>query len=78
MIAAGQPVAKTASRPAGGGRRFSLDWVGAVPFLAYAALFLLLPTVIVMIGAFFDKDGNLTLANLNYITRPFIVTASRS
>lgn len=72
--AAGQPVAITASRPLGGGRRLPLDWLGAVPFLGYVGLFLLLPTAIVIVGAFFSDSGP-TLANLSQVTQPFIITA---
>jgi putative spermidine/putrescine transport system permease protein len=73
--AAGQPVANTASRPLGGGRRLPLDWLGAVPFLAYVGVFLLLPTGIVVVGAFFSNSGP-TLANLRDVTQPFIITAA--
>ena len=72
--AAGQPVANTASRPLGGGRRLRLDWLGAVPFLGYVGVFLLLPTGIVVVGAFFSSSGP-TLANLRNVTQPFIITA---
>jgi putative spermidine/putrescine transport system permease protein len=72
--AAGQPVANTASRPLGGGRRLRLDWLGAVPFLGYVGVFLLLPTGIVVVGAFFSNNGP-TLANIRDLTQPFIVTS---
>ena len=72
--AAGQPVANTASRPLGGGRRLPLDWLGAVPFLGYVGVFLLLPTGIVVVGAFFSNNGP-TLANIRDLTQPFIVTS---
>src|SRR4029077_8473690 len=73
--AAGSPVANTASRPRGGGRRLPLDWLGAVPFLAYVGVFLLLPTGIVVVGAFFSNAGP-TLNNLHELTQPFIITAA--
>jgi len=38
-----------------------------VPFLAYVGIFLLLPTLIVVIGAFQDDAGSLTLGNLQTI-----------
>jgi len=62
----------TAARPSGG-RRFSLSWVGAVPFFAYVGLFLLLPTGIIVVGSFFTKDGSLTLANFADIDKPYII-----
>jgi len=49
---------------AGRGRRFSLVWLGTVPFFAYALLFLFLPAGQVMVGAFRDVDGGFTLENL--------------
>jgi putative spermidine/putrescine transport system permease protein len=74
-VATGRPVAITVSRPFGGGRRLPLDWLGAVPFLAYVGIFLLLPTAIVVVGAFFGSGGALTLANFNILSEPFVVTA---
>jgi putative spermidine/putrescine transport system permease protein len=64
-------------RPTRGGRRFTLTWLGAVPFLGYSALFLLLPTVIILVQAFGDGSGRPTLANLrelgqDYIYRSFV------
>jgi putative spermidine/putrescine transport system permease protein len=49
---------------AGRGRRFSLVWLGTVPFFAYALLFLFLPAGQVLVGAFRDVDGGFTLGNL--------------
>jgi putative spermidine/putrescine transport system permease protein len=72
--ATGNPVANTASRPLGGGRRISLDWLGAVPFFGYVGLFLILPTGIVVVGAFFSQEGP-TLANISDLTQPFIITS---
>jgi putative spermidine/putrescine transport system permease protein len=62
----------TAARPSGG-RRFSLSWVGAVPFFAYVGLFLLLPTGIIVVGSFFTKDGSFTLDNFVGIDKPYII-----
>jgi putative spermidine/putrescine transport system permease protein len=49
------------------GRRFSLAWLGVVPFFAYAAMFLILPAATVMIGAFKSIDGGYTLDNVKSI-----------
>ena len=57
-----------------GGRRLSLDWVGAVPFLGYVALFLFLPTVIIIAGAF-ASEGGLALSNFANLSRPYIISA---
>jgi putative spermidine/putrescine transport system permease protein len=67
-----RPLAATAALadaapPAGGigpGLRSWLDYLGLLPFAAFVALFLLWPTVLVVLGAFEDPDGGLTLANL--------------
>ena len=48
----------------GGGRlRRMKPMLGVAPFLLYTALFLLVPTVIVIIGAFQGDGGSFTLAN---------------
>jgi len=74
LTVAAKPLVETADRPLRGGRRFSLDWLGAVPFLAYVGLFLLLPTAIVVGGSFVGPNG-LTLSNLTAMNKPFIVGA---
>jgi putative spermidine/putrescine transport system permease protein len=57
-----------------GGRRLSLDWIGAVPFLGYVALFLFLPAAIIVAGAF-ASEGGVTLSNFANLSRPYIVSA---
>jgi putative spermidine/putrescine transport system permease protein len=57
-----------------GDRRVPLDWVGAVPFLAYVSVFLGLPTVIITVGAFFG-EGGFTLSNFTNLSRSFIVSS---
>ena len=74
MTVATKPLVETARRPLRGGRRFSLDWLGAVPFLAYVGLFLLLPTAIVVGGAFVGPRG-LTLSNLTAMNKSYIIGA---
>jgi putative spermidine/putrescine transport system permease protein len=74
LTVAAKPLVETARRPLRGGRRFSLDWLGAVPFLGYVGLFLLLPTAIVVGGSFVGPDG-LTLSNLTAMNKPYIVDA---
>jgi len=77
LTAAGNPaLAITAGRPKEGGRRFSLDWLGTVPFLAYVAVFLFLPTLIIVAGAFVSADGGVTLGNFSAVTRSFVVRAA--
>jgi putative spermidine/putrescine transport system permease protein len=45
----------------------ALDYLGAAPFLAFVALFLLYPTLVVVGGAFVDDEGGLTLSNLRAV-----------
>lgn len=45
-------------------RRLPLEWLGILPFLAFAALFLILPTMKIVVGAFQSQDGGFTLQNL--------------
>ncbi len=77
MTTAGSPaVATNVGRPRLGGRRFSLDWVGTVPFFAYVGLFLVLPTAIIALGAFFDANNSFTLANFANLSRSYVVAAT--
>ena len=77
MTTAGSPAVTTnVGRPILGGRRFSLDWLGAVPFLAYVAIFLVLPSAIVALGAFFDANNAFTLDNFAHLSRSYIVKAT--
>jgi putative spermidine/putrescine transport system permease protein len=74
LTVAAKPAIETARRPLGDGRRLSLNWLGAVPFFAYVGLFLLLPTAIVVGGAFVGPEG-LTLSNLAAMNKPYIIGA---
>jgi putative spermidine/putrescine transport system permease protein len=44
-----------------------------VPFLAYVAIFLVIPTLVVVIGAFAANDGGATLANLTALGDEFVI-----
>ena len=39
-------------------------WIGVTPFFIFALMFLIIPTLYLVIGAFQDVDGNFTLNNL--------------
>src|SRR5579871_3155485 len=56
----------TSPLPAARSRRepISLAWLGVVPFFLFAFLFLLLPTGLLMVGAFQTADGAFTLENI--------------
>lgn len=77
MTVAGSPaIATRAGRPLLGGRRFSLDWVGTVPFFVYVAAFLILPTAIVAIGAFLDANNGFTFDNYVHLSRSYVVKST--
>ena len=65
-----------AGRPIVGGRRLPLDWIGAIPFFVYVAVFLLLPTGIIAVGAFLAEDGSATLSNFSGLAASDVVKAS--
>ncbi len=50
---------------------------GVLPFFLFAILFLLLPTGILIVGAFQDSDGHFTLANFGDLMQPSILSAFR-
>jgi putative spermidine/putrescine transport system permease protein len=48
--------------------------LGTVPFFAYVTVFLIIPTLVVVIGAF-AGDGGFTLSNLRALTDSYILAA---
>ena len=58
--------AQTAPKPASTLQRSQTTWawVGVSPFFLFALLFLILPTLYLVVGAFQDADGNFTLVNV--------------
>jgi putative spermidine/putrescine transport system permease protein len=62
-------------RPSQAGRRLSFTWLGAVPFLAYVGLFLLLPTGLVVVQAFFTPEGRPTLEYITRLTDSLVLKA---
>ena len=66
------PLADASRRRALGGRRPSGALLGVVPFFAYTTVFLLIPTLVVLVGAFLDGDGSFTLANVEALTAPVV------
>ena len=55
-----------------GARRLSLplNWVGVAPFLLFAVLFLIWPTLHIVIGAFQTPEGSFTLVNIKGLAVP--------
>ncbi|HHU39750.1 MAG TPA: ABC transporter permease [Propionibacterium sp.] len=60
----------TASRPA---RRW-LAHAGTLPFFAYTGVFLILPTLLVVVGAFRSREGAFTLNGLEQLLSPRTLT----
>ncbi len=67
--------AAPASPPSGAAPRRSWAWLGVTPFLLFALLFLILPTMQIVIGAFRDPSGAFTLDNVAGLFRPSILNA---
>ncbi|MCU0816703.1 MAG: ABC transporter permease subunit [Cypionkella sp.] len=51
------------SAPKGPRLRLPVEWLGLLPFAAFAVLFLILPTMRIVIGAFQSPDGGFTFQN---------------
>lgn len=54
-------------------RQIGWNWLGVVPFFAFALLFLMLPTMNIVIGAFQNPEGQFTLQNMAGLASPRIV-----
>jgi putative spermidine/putrescine transport system permease protein len=65
------PVAPSPQRSA----RVPLTWLGLVPFAIFAILFLILPTMYIVIGAFQKADGSPTFENIRNLFQPSILSA---
>jgi putative spermidine/putrescine transport system permease protein len=48
-----------------------------VPFFTYTTVFLLIPTLVVIVGAFLDGDNRLTLGNVEALTQPAVLRGLR-
>jgi len=72
-------LADTPRRGALAGRRPSSALLGVVPFFAYVTVFLLIPTLVVVVGAFIatgpDGQGGLSLANVKALAEPAVTSA---
>jgi putative spermidine/putrescine transport system permease protein len=64
----------TGGHPPLGRRRSPVAWLGAVPFLGYVAVFLLLPTGIVAVQSFSDGHGRPTLSNLRALGSGLVIS----
>lgn len=55
--------------------KLPLNWLGVAPFLLFALLFLILPTMNIVLGAFRNPAGEFTLANIRGLFTPSIMAA---
>ena len=55
--------------------KLPLHWLGVLPFAAFIILFLIMPTMKIVIGAFQRPDGSFTLANIAGLFTPSIIAA---
>ena len=55
--------------------RLPFHWSGVAPFFAFVFLFLILPTMHIVIGAFQRADGSITLENIYGLFTPSILAA---
>ncbi|MCF3639326.1 ABC transporter permease subunit [Rhizobium sp. TRM95111] len=55
--------------------RLPLHWLGILPFAIFVLLFLILPTMRIVLGAFQTPDGSFTLANIRGLFTDSILAA---
>ena len=56
-------------------RRTVIDWLGIVPFMVFALAFLIVPTLYLIVGAFFNPAGEFTFQNIVDLFSPSILGA---
>jgi putative spermidine/putrescine transport system permease protein len=56
-------------------RRMIVDWLGIAPFMLFAVMFLILPTLYLVTGAFFNPAGEFTFQNFHDLFQPNIRAA---
>ena len=69
----------SAVKPSGSGERtmrLPMQWLGVAPFLLFAVLFLILPTMYLIIGAFQNNQGQFTLDNIWQLFRDDSIRSS--
>ena len=66
----------TTERPAAPRRpQLPLNWLGVAPFFVFVTLFLILPTMYIVVGAFQRPDGSFTFANIAGLNTPSIIAS---
>lgn len=56
-------------------RRTIIDWLGIAPFMIFALMFLIVPTLYLVSGAFFNAEGQFTFENIAGLFTPTIMSA---
>jgi putative spermidine/putrescine transport system permease protein len=49
------------------------NWVGILPFFIFIFVFLIFPSLNLFSGAFKDPQGNFTLANMKFLSNPYVL-----
>lgn len=75
LIETPSPTSAPVQNRSGRGWRRVSPALGAVPFFGYVTVFLLIPTAIVVIGAFRAPDGGFTLTNLKALGDSTVIDA---
>ncbi|WP_064686484.1 ABC transporter permease [Rhizobium bangladeshense] len=52
-----------------------IDWLGIAPFIIFSLLFLIIPTLYLVVGAFLTPEGDFTLKNIGDLFTPSIMSA---
>ncbi len=55
--------------------RTAWAWLGVTPFFLFALMFLILPTLFLVVGGFQDAEGRFTLDNIYNLFQPTILSA---
>ena len=75
VTAPGTAIAPSAPPTARAGARLPTHCLGVVPFMLFALLFLILPTLYLIVGAFQNADGQFSLASIRDLFTPSIIAA---
>ncbi|MBS3649961.1 ABC transporter permease subunit [Pseudaminobacter sp. 19-2017] len=63
------------AQPKARSRRLPTHWLGVAPFFIFALMFLILPTLYLVVGAFQNNAGEWTLENIANLFQPSILAA---
>jgi putative spermidine/putrescine transport system permease protein len=74
-VSISEPAAANAVPPSARVMRLPTQWLGVAPFFIFAIMFLILPTMYLIVGAFQNADGAFTFANIAALSEPTIVAA---